>query len=267
MAVSATKRVVVIGAGPAGLAAAEAAARAGRRVVVYDASPSPARKFLLAGRGGLNLTHSEPLTTFLARYGEAAPRLRPAIEAFPPAALRALGGGTRTRDLRRQQRPRIPEKFQGDAAAARLAEAARQPRRHAPLPLALHRLRRRRRARASSRQSATKPSRRPRRCSPSAARRGRGSARTADGSRRSATRRRGRAPETRELRIPRRLVAGGAGPLRRVAAQERRAEPWRDPRARRGARHRNRPRGRRRLWPVGRLARIDRDQRRRDARH
>ena len=78
----------MIGAGPAGLAAAEAVARAGR-VVVHDASPSPARKFLLAGRGGLNLTHSEPLTTFLARYGEAAPRLRPAIEAFPPAALRA----------------------------------------------------------------------------------------------------------------------------------------------------------------------------------
>ncbi len=69
--------------------AAEAIARAGLRVVVYDASPSPARKFLLAGRGGLNLTHSEPLETFLTRYGEAASRLRPAIEAFPPEALRA----------------------------------------------------------------------------------------------------------------------------------------------------------------------------------
>jgi uncharacterized flavoprotein (TIGR03862 family) len=84
--------VAVIGAGPAGLAAAEAAARAGGRVVVHDASPSPARKFLLAGRGGLNLTHSEPLTTFLARYGKAAPRLRPAIEAFPPEALRTWAG-------------------------------------------------------------------------------------------------------------------------------------------------------------------------------
>ncbi len=80
--------VVVVGAGPAGLMAAEALARAGRRVVVRDASPSPSRKFLLAGRGGLNLTHSEPLQTLLTRYGAAAKRLRPAIEAFPPEALR-----------------------------------------------------------------------------------------------------------------------------------------------------------------------------------
>ena len=81
-------RAVVIGAGPAGLMAAETMAAAGRRVVIHDASPSPARKFLLAGRGGLNLTHSEPLTAFLARYGPAAERLRPAIEAFPPDRLR-----------------------------------------------------------------------------------------------------------------------------------------------------------------------------------
>ncbi|MGO9419044.1 TIGR03862 family flavoprotein [Roseiarcus sp.] len=85
----ATKPVIVVGAGPAGLAAAEAIARAGCRAVVYDASASPARKFLLAGRGGLNLTHSEPLPAFLARYGKAAERLRPAIEAFPPDALRS----------------------------------------------------------------------------------------------------------------------------------------------------------------------------------
>src|SRR5271157_1584948 len=80
---------VVAGAGPAGLMAAERIALAGRRVVVHDASASPARKFLLAGRGGLNLTHSEPLPAFLARYGKAAERLRPAIEAFPPDALRS----------------------------------------------------------------------------------------------------------------------------------------------------------------------------------
>ncbi|MFX4454871.1 NAD(P)/FAD-dependent oxidoreductase, partial [Acinetobacter baumannii] len=65
---------------------------------VYDAMPSPARKFLMAGRGGLNLTHSEPLPEFLARYREAQPHLRAAIEAFPPQALRdwsrALGQET-----------------------------------------------------------------------------------------------------------------------------------------------------------------------------
>jgi hypothetical protein len=80
---------VVVGAGPAGLAAAEALAHAGHGVVVYDAAPSPARKFLLAGRGGLNLTHSEPLEAFLARYGPAAERLKAAIAAFSPDDLRA----------------------------------------------------------------------------------------------------------------------------------------------------------------------------------
>lgn len=82
-------QIAVIGAGPAGLMAAEVIAAAGVPVTVYDRMPSPARKFLLAGRGGLNLTHSEELERFLTRYREAAPRLRAAVEAFPPAALRA----------------------------------------------------------------------------------------------------------------------------------------------------------------------------------
>src|SRR3954451_17531557 len=81
--------VAVIGAGPAGLMAAEVLARGGARVTVYDAMPSAARKFLMAGRGGLNLTHSEPLPDFLARYGAAQPHLRNAIEAFSPDTLRA----------------------------------------------------------------------------------------------------------------------------------------------------------------------------------
>ncbi|MGA2492508.1 MAG: TIGR03862 family flavoprotein [Roseiarcus sp.] len=83
---------VVVGAGPAGLAAAEALAERGRRVVVYDAAPSPARKFQLAGRGGLNLTHSESLEAFLGRYGPAAERLHAAIAAFTPADLSAWAG-------------------------------------------------------------------------------------------------------------------------------------------------------------------------------
>ena len=69
--------------------AAEVLARGGAEVTVYDRMPSAGRKFLMAGRGGLNLTHSEPLEAFLARYGEAAPRLRAAIEALPPDAVRA----------------------------------------------------------------------------------------------------------------------------------------------------------------------------------
>jgi uncharacterized flavoprotein (TIGR03862 family) len=69
--------------------AAEVLAKGGAIVTLYDRMPSPGRKFLLAGRGGLNLTHSEEFDRLLNRYGPATPRLREAIEAFPPAALRA----------------------------------------------------------------------------------------------------------------------------------------------------------------------------------
>ena len=82
-------QVAIIGAGPAGLMAAETIAQGGARVMVYDAMPSVGRKFLMAGRGGLNLTHSEPLPTFLSRYREARPQLAPAIETFLPDFLRA----------------------------------------------------------------------------------------------------------------------------------------------------------------------------------
>jgi uncharacterized flavoprotein (TIGR03862 family) len=92
------KHIAIVGAGPAGLMAAEVLAQGGAAVTVYDAMPSAGRKFLMAGRGGLNLTHSEPLPQFLARYGGAMPRLKAAISAFPPQALRnwseALGQPT-----------------------------------------------------------------------------------------------------------------------------------------------------------------------------
>lgn len=79
--------VAIIGAGPAGLIAADILSAAGRSVVVIERIPSVARKFLMAGRGGLNLTHSEDSTRFLTRYGEAAPHLRPILEAFTPSDL------------------------------------------------------------------------------------------------------------------------------------------------------------------------------------
>jgi uncharacterized flavoprotein (TIGR03862 family) len=83
------RSVAVVGAGPAGLMAAEVMAQGGAKVTVFDRMPAAGRKFLLAGRGGLNLTHSEPLDAFLKRYGAATPHLRDAIEAFPPEKLRA----------------------------------------------------------------------------------------------------------------------------------------------------------------------------------
>ncbi len=77
----------VIGGGPAGLMAAETLARAGLAVTIHDQMPSVGRKLLMAGRGGLNLTHAEPLPVFLSRYGSARPWLEPMIAAFPPTAL------------------------------------------------------------------------------------------------------------------------------------------------------------------------------------
>jgi uncharacterized flavoprotein (TIGR03862 family) len=85
--------VAIIGGGPAGLFAAEQLAAAGCAVTIYDRMPSVGRKFLMAGRGGLNLTHSERLDGFARRYGEAAAWLAPMLVAFPPAALVAWARG------------------------------------------------------------------------------------------------------------------------------------------------------------------------------
>jgi len=79
--------VAVIGGGPAGLMAAEVLVYGGVRVDLYDAMPSVGRKFLLAGVGGLNITHSEPFERFLSRYGARAEIIKPLLEAFRPAAL------------------------------------------------------------------------------------------------------------------------------------------------------------------------------------
>lgn len=80
--------VAVIGAGPAGLMAAEELARAGKHVSVYDAMPSVGRKFLLAGRGGLNLTHSEPAEAFQSRFGDRAAQVASWLDQLDAAALR-----------------------------------------------------------------------------------------------------------------------------------------------------------------------------------
>lgn len=88
-----SRTVHVIGAGPAGLMAAERLARAGAGVVVHEAMPSVGRKFLMAGRGGLNLTHSEPLESFVSRYGAAAGPVARWLETFSPTHLTGWAEG------------------------------------------------------------------------------------------------------------------------------------------------------------------------------
>jgi predicted flavoprotein YhiN len=121
-------RAAIIGAGPAGLMAAEQLGAAGIAVTVFERMPTVGRKFLMAGRGGLNLTHSEPFERFIARYGDAAPRLRPILEAFPPSALVAwaegLGQGTFVGSSGRV----FSAHHEGIAFAAGLAEASRRSR-------------------------------------------------------------------------------------------------------------------------------------------
>jgi len=93
MATASARHVVVVGGGPAGLMAADALSQTGAQVDVYDAMPSVGRKFLLAGKGGLNLTHSEMLDTFAARYGERRAQIEPMLTTFGPDAVRTWAEG------------------------------------------------------------------------------------------------------------------------------------------------------------------------------
>ena len=81
------KSIAIIGGGPSGLAAAEILSAHGHHVTVYEAMPTVARKFLLAGKSGLNITHSEPYEHFRTRFGSATPHLIPALDAFTPADI------------------------------------------------------------------------------------------------------------------------------------------------------------------------------------
>jgi hypothetical protein len=92
------KRIAIIGGGPAGLMAADVLSHAGHSVTIYDGMPTVGRKFLLAGKSGLNITHSEPYADFVQRFGAADERLRPALDAFTPGDVRAWAAslGTET---------------------------------------------------------------------------------------------------------------------------------------------------------------------------
>jgi predicted flavoprotein YhiN len=85
--------VAIVGAGPAGLMAAEVLSAAGVNVHVYDAMPSVGRKFLLAGLGGLNLTHAEPFEAFASRYGARTAQCTPWLQTFGPQAVRDWAQG------------------------------------------------------------------------------------------------------------------------------------------------------------------------------
>ncbi|MGA1802377.1 TIGR03862 family flavoprotein [Rhizobium sp. HT1-10] len=87
------KQIAIIGGGPAGLAAAEVLSQAGHAITVYDSMPTVARKFLLAGKSGLNITHAEDYRQFADRYGTSNAQLRPALDGFGPADVRAWAAG------------------------------------------------------------------------------------------------------------------------------------------------------------------------------
>jgi uncharacterized flavoprotein (TIGR03862 family) len=90
------QEIAIIGGGPAGLMAAEVLSANGHTVTIYEAMPTAARKFLLAGKSGLNITHAEDYPRFVTRFGTTSDRLRPALDGFTPEDLRAWAAGLGT---------------------------------------------------------------------------------------------------------------------------------------------------------------------------
>jgi predicted flavoprotein YhiN len=128
------KSVAIIGAGPAGLMAAEILAQGGVQVDVFDAMPSVGRKFLLAGIGGMNITHAEPFEAFVARYGARSQAIRPLLVTFPAARMDPRPWH---RHLRRFLRTRVSRRHEGRAAVASLVAQAARKRRALPCAASL----------------------------------------------------------------------------------------------------------------------------------
>ena len=219
--------------------AAEVASGAGARVDVYDAMPSVGRKFLMAGKGGLNLTHSEPSEAFLSRYGARRAHLAPLARRLRTRCFARLGARTRRRNLRRQFRPCVPLGHEGGAAAARLAAPPARRRRefpHAPSLACLGRGRG-----AAFRYAARRARRARRRRGAGAGRRQLGAARFHRrlGAAACRARRARRALAAGELRLRRRLERTLSRALRRPAGEAGGSGAYRS--------------GRRRVAPAGRI--------------
>src|SRR5258707_5640132 len=118
--------VLIVGGGPAGLRAAELVSAAGLRTVLADHKPSVGRKFLVAGRGGLNLTHSEPVENFPARYGGPALRWQKLLADFSPGDLRAWAEGLGIETFVGTSGPVFPVNKQASPLLRRWIERLRQ---------------------------------------------------------------------------------------------------------------------------------------------